>query len=362
MGERESALEDLVIDQSFWRGKRVLITGHTGFKGGWLALWLQSVGAQVTGYALAPTTTPNLFSVAHVGNGMASYEADIRDLDKLLRVMTKAAPEVVFHLAAQSLVRYSYQNPIETYSTNVMGAVNVLQAAREVATLKAVVVITSDKCYENREWVWGYRESDPMGGYDPYSSSKGCVELVTTAFLRSFFSTPQTVGIASARAGNVIGGGDWAGDRLIPDAIRAFQDKRELIIRSPDAIRPWQHVLEPLAGYMLLAQRLYQNPERWVGGWNFGPDSDDVRPVKWIVDELCQLWGGGASWRLDSNQQQHEAHYLKLDISKAKTDLGWTPKWGLDQSLQRTMEWYKAHMAGKDMRDLSIAQIRAYTA
>ena len=352
----------MVIEHGFWLGKKVFLTGHTGFKGGWLALWLQSMGAQVTGYALAPPTTPNLFSVARVGDGMTSHETDIRSLDNLQRAMTEAAPAIVFHLAAQPLVRYSYQDPIETYSTNVMGTANVLQAARGLTSLKAVVVVTSDKCYENREWIWGYRESDPMGGYDPYSSSKGCAELVTAAFRRSYFSTPQGAGIASARAGNVIGGGDWAGDRLIPDAIRAFQEKRKLIIRSPDAVRPWQHVLEPLAGYLLLAQQLCQKPEGWAEGWNFGPNDDDARPVIWIVDRLCKLWGNGASWSLDGNPQPHEAHYLKLDISKAKTALGWAPRWNLEQSLQRTVEWYKAHVAGKDMRELSLSQIRAYEA
>ena len=352
----------MVIEHGFWLGKKVFLTGHTGFKGGWLALWLQSMGAQVTGYALAPPTTPNLFSVARVGDGMTSHETDIRSLDNLQRAMTEAAPAIVFHLAAQPLVRYSYQDPIETYSTNVMGTANVLQAARGLTSLKAVVVVTSDKCYENREWVWGYRESDPMGGYDPYSSSKGCAELVTAAFRRSYFSTPQGAGIASARAGNVIGGGDWAGDRLIPDAIRAFQEKRKLIIRSPDAVRPWQHVLEPLAGYLLLAQQLCQKPEGWAEGWNFGPNDDDARPVIWIVDRLCKLWGNGASWSLDGNPQPHEAHYLKLDISKAKTALGWAPRWNLEQSLQRTVEWYKAHVVGKDMRELSLSQIRAYEA
>lgn len=350
----------MVVDRNFWAGKRIFLTGHTGFKGGWLALWLQSLGTQVTGYALAPPTTPNLYSVARVGDGMESHEADIRNLEALRSAMTKAAPEVVLHLAAQPLVRYSYQDPLETYSTNVMGTANVLQVARELPTLRALVVVTSDKCYENREWVWGYRESDAMGGFDPYSSSKGCAELVTAAFRNSYFAAEQKVGVASARAGNVIGGGDWAGDRLLPDAIRAFQEKRELVIRSPEAIRPWQHVLEPLAGYLTLAQQLCQEPKRWAEGWNFGPNDDDARPVKWIVGKLCEQWGAGASWRLDDNPQPHEAHYLKLDISRAKAELGWAPRWNLAQALEKTVEWYRAHGEGRNMRDASLAQIRAY--
>jgi CDP-glucose 4,6-dehydratase len=350
----------MVIDKSFWYGKRVFLTGHTGFKGGWLALWLQSMGAQVTGYSLAPPTRPNLFSVAHVGDSMISHEADIRDVDKLRAAVVKSSPEVIFHLAAQPLVRYSYQEPIETYSVNVMGTVNLLQVARETKTLMAVVVITSDKCYENREWVWGYRESDPMGGYDPYSSSKGCAELVTAAFRRSYFSSQDQAAIASVRAGNVIGGGDWAVDRLIPDAIRAFKEKRELVIRSPEAIRPWQHVLEPLAGYLALAQQLYVHPGRGAEGWNFGPHDEDAKPVKWIVGKLCELWGQSAQWRIDSHPQPHEAHYLKLDISKAKAELGWSPRWNLEHSLQKTIEWYQAYAAGGNMREFTLAQIRSY--
>lgn len=356
----QCALEKMVIDRNFWHAKRVFITGHTGFKGGWLTLWLQSLGAVVSGYSLAPSTSPNLFTIASVGEGIQSYQADIRDFESLKNAMTQSEPEVIFHLAAQPLVRYSYSEPLETYSTNVMGTANLLQAARAVKSLRALIVITSDKCYENREWLWGYRETDPMGGYDPYSSSKGCAELVTAAFRRSFFPATQLAAIASARAGNVIGGGDWSGDRLIPDAMRAFEESRELVIRSPEAIRPWQHVLEPLAGYLMLAQCLCQQPRYVDEGWNFGPNDVDAKPVKWVVDRLCKLWGSGAQWRIDVNPQPHEAHYLKLDISKAKARLGWVPRWNLELALQNTVEWYRAYTNNYDMRTFSLDQIKSY--
>jgi CDP-glucose 4,6-dehydratase len=360
------SLEGMVMGKDFWGGKRVLITGHTGFKGGWLSLWLQSMGAQVTGYALPPPTTPSFFDLARVSDGMISVIGDIRDLDGVRRVMATEAPELVFHLAAQPLVRYSYQNPIETYATNVLGTAHVLQMTRETASVKAVVVVTSDKCYENQEWVWGYRESDPMGGYDPYSSSKGCAELITAAYRRSYCSAPQqgqpVLGIASVRAGNVIGGGDWAEDRLVPDSIRAFKAGRPLEIRNPRAVRPWQHVLEPLYGYLQLARRLYAEPQSWGEAWNFGPNDDDAKPVSWIVGRISELWGEGASWRAADGQHPHEAHYLKLDISKAKSRLDWSPRWDLERTLESTVEWYKAHAANKDMRDFSMAQIRSYQA
>lgn len=354
----------MVTDQSFWSGKRVLVTGHTGFKGSWLSLWLQSMRARVIGYAMSPPTTPSLFELARVGDGMISVIGDIRDLDGIRRIMAAETPELVFHLAAQPLVRYSYQNPIETYATNVMGTAHVLQAARETASVKAVVIVTSDKCYENQEWAWGYRESDPMGGFDPYSSSKGCAELVTAAYRRSFCGTPQPgeslMGIASVRAGNVIGGGDWAEDRLVPDCIRAFKAGRVLEIRNPYAVRPWQHVLEPLHGYLQLARRLYAEPQSWGEAWNFGPNDDDARPVSWLAGRISELWGAGASWRVADGQHPHEAHYLKLDISKAKSRLDWGPRWGLDHALECTVEWYKAHAANRDMRDFSVGQIRSY--
>lgn len=282
---------------NFWEGKRVLLTGHTGFKGGWLSLWLQSLGANVTGYALLPPTQPSLYEVARVGDGMYSHIADIRDLDRLVAVMRETRPEIVIHMAAQPLVRYSYVNPVETYATNVMGTVNLLEAVRQVGGVRVVVNVTSDKCYENREWIWGYREHDPMGGYDPYSSSKGCAELVAAAYRNSFFN-PEAFGthgvaLASVRAGNVIGGGDWAEDRLIPDFMRAIMAGRAVVIRSPHAIRPWQHVLEPLSGYLLLAQHLWTDGPAFAEGWNFGPVDEDAKPVEWIVEQLTGLWGGG---------------------------------------------------------------------
>ena len=348
----------------FWEGKRVLLTGHTGFKGGWLSLWLQSLGANVTGYSLHPSTQPSLYEVARVGDGMCSHIADIRDLDRLVAVMRETRPEIVIHMAAQPLVRYSYVNPVETYATNVMGTVNLLEAVRLVGGIRVVVNVTSDKCYENREWIWGYREHDPMGGYDPYSSSKGCAELVASAYRNSFFN-PEAfethgVALASVRAGNVIGGGDWAEDRLIPDFMRAIMAGRPVVIRSPHAIRPWQHVLEPLSGYLLLAQHLWTDGPAFAEGWNFGPVDEDAKPVEWIVEQLTGLWGDGAAWELDSRPQPHEAHYLKLDISKARMRMGWRPRWNLLHTLERIVEWHRAWQRGEDMHALCLRQIQGY--
>jgi CDP-glucose 4,6-dehydratase len=357
-------VEGVEVNPTFWKGKRVLMTGHTGFKGSWLSLWLQSMGAQVVGYALAPPTNPSLFEVAEVGKGMASIIGDIRELEHLRHVFAEHQPEVVIHMAAQPLVRYSYAEPVETYSTNVMGTVNLLEAVRKTSSVRAVVNVTSDKCYENREWVWGYRESEAMGGYDPYSSSKGCAELVTSAYRNSYFHPDkyQThgVAIASARAGNVIGGGDWAGDRLIPDIVRAIMQGKPVNIRSPYAIRPWQHVLDPLSGYLVLAQRLFEDGTGYAEGWNFGPNDEDAKPVQWIVDKLTQAWGEGASWMPDGNEHPHEAHYLKLDCSKAKMRLDWHPRWHLQDALETIIEWHRAHRDGKGMRDLTLRQINAY--
>ena len=345
----------------FWKDKNVLLTGHTGFKGSWLSLWLQSMGATVVGYALAPPSSPSLFDVAQVAQGMVSLHGDIRNLEQMQKAMAQHQPEIVIHMAAQSLVRYSYQNPVETYATNVMGTVNVLEAVRQTASVKAVVVITSDKCYENREWVWGYRENEAMGGYDPYSNSKGCAELVTAAYRQSFFNMAgHKVAVASARAGNVIGGGDWAADRLIPDMVRAVSENRPVLIRNPNAIRPWQHVLEPLSGYLLLAQKLYEEGSGFAEGWNFGPGDDDAKPVQWIVERYTQLWGEGASWTLDQAEHPHEAHYLKLDCSKARMRLDWQPKWSLQQALENITLWHKTHLQGKNMREFSLRQIAAY--
>lgn len=352
------------MSQIFWNNKRVLMTGHTGFKGSWLSLWLQSMGAQVVGYALAPPTNPSLFDVAEVGKGMISIIGDIRDLEKLRTVFAEHKPEIVIHMAAQPLVRYSYIEPVETYSTNVMGTVNLLEAVRSTPSVKAVVNITSDKCYENREWVWGYRENEAMGGYDPYSSSKGCAELVASAYRNSYFHPDKYkqhgVAIASARAGNVIGGGDWAGDRLIPDILRAITEGQPVNIRNPHAIRPWQHVLEPLSGYLQLAQKLYEEGTAYADSWNFGPNDEDAKPVQWIVENLTQTWGEGASWALDGGDHPHEAHYLKLDCSKAKAKLDWHPRWRLDHTLGAIIDWHRAHRDGKDMRELSLNQIQQY--
>jgi len=353
------------MNAEFWRGKRVLLTGHTGFKGSWLSLWLQSMDAQVVGYALAPPTEPSLFEVAGVGAGMTSVIGDILDLEHLRSVFAEHKPEIVIHMAAQPLVRYSYAEPVETYSTNVMGTVNLLEAVRGTPGVKAVVNVTTDKCYENREWAWGYRENEAMGGYDPYSSSKGCAELVTAAYRNSFFNSAtfnvkHSTAIASARAGNVIGGGDWAEDRLIPDIMRAITQGRSVTIRNPHAIRPWQHVLEPLSGYLKLAQKLYEEGAAYAEGWNFGPNDEDAKPVQWIVEQLTQSWGEGASWLLDGGEHPHEAHYLKLDCSKAKGRLDWHPRWHLDEALKRIVDWQKQYLYGRDMRAVTIEQIDLY--
>ena len=352
------------MNPAFWKGKRVLVTGHTGFKGSWLSLWLQSMGAQVVGYALAPPTNPSLFEVAEVGKGMTSIIGDIRDLGTLRVMFAEHKPEIVIHMAAQPLVRYSYVEPVETYSTNVMGTVNLLEAVRSTQSVKAVVNVTSDKCYENREWAWGYRENEAMGGYDPYSNSKGCAELVTAAYRNSYFHPEKYaqhgVAVASARAGNVIGGGDWAEDRLIPDVMRAITLGKPVSIRSSHAIRPWQHVLEPLSGYLLLAQELYEDGIDYAEGWNFGPNDEDAKPVQWIVEKLSKAWGEGASWVLDGNEHPHEAHYLKLDCSKAKMRLDWHSRWHLEDALDAIIDWHRSYRDGKDMRELTLRQISTY--
>jgi CDP-glucose 4,6-dehydratase len=352
------------VDSLFWHGKSVFLTGHTGFKGSWLALWLSSMGAKVTGYALAPNTQPNLFEQLDLAQDLTqSHYANICDLSTLKQAIKDASPEIVIHMAAQALVRYSYVNPVETYATNVMGTVNVLECIRSVSSVRAVVVVTSDKCYENKEWAWGYRENEAMGGYDPYSNSKGCAELVVNAYRDSFFSANKYaqhgVAIASARAGNVIGGGDWSEDRLIPDAIRAFEAKQTLMIRNPLATRPWQHVLEPLSGYLILAQALYEKGTQLNGGWNFGPRDEDVRTVKEVINELILQWGNQASWSQDTSEQPHEAHALKLDCSKAKQYLHWAPRWSLEQALQKIVEWHQSPIQS-NLRDISLKQINIF--
>jgi CDP-glucose 4,6-dehydratase len=354
------------MNADFWRGKRVFLTGHTGFKGSWMSLWLQTAGAEVMGYSLLPPTSPSLFDVANVSAGMASVEGDVRDLEKLQAAIAQHQPDVIFHMAAQPLVRYSYKHPVETYSTNVMGTVHLLEAVRQTNCARVVVNITSDKCYENREWVWGYRENEAMGGHDPYSNSKGCAELVAAAYRNSFFSPEKydehTTSLASVRAGNVIGGGDWAEDRLIPDIMRAIMAGESVLIRSPNAIRPWQHVLEPLNGYMTLAEQMWEDGGTYAEGWNFGPNDEDARPVSWITEQLTRLWGDGASWQLDTKVNPHEATYLKLDCSKAKSRLKWQPKLDLGMTLEWIVEWYQAYMAEQDMQQLTAAQIQRYSA
>lgn len=346
------------MNTSFWRGKKVFLTGHTGFKGGWLSLWLQEMGAEVHGYALTPSN-PSLFDSARIASGMASSTiADIRDADVLKTALAQARPDIVFHLAAQPLVRYSYKSPVETYVVNVMGTVNLLEAIRSSETVKAVINVTTDKCYENREWVWPYREGEAMGGHDPYSSSKACSELVTAAYRRSFFEA-RGVSLATARAGNVIGGGDWSEDRLIPDFLRAIDQQRPIVIRSPNAIRPWQHVLEPLSGYLMLAESLYQNGANHAEAWNFGPSDEDVRTVGWIIEHMVRRIPG-ASWRLDDASRLHEAHTLKLDSSKARSGLCWQPRWRLEQALDRVVEWHQAWKQGQDMHTFCLSQIADY--
>lgn len=343
----------------FWRGKRVLLTGHTGFKGSWLSLWLQAMGAELKGLALDPPTTPSLFVEANVAQGMVSQIGDIRDYDTVLKAVAEFKPEIVIHMAAQPLVRYSYKNPIETYATNVMGTVHLLEAIRQTGTAKVVVNVTTDKCYENKEWVWGYREDEPMGGFDPYSSSKGCSELVTSAYRRSYFKETG-IALASGRAGNVIGGGDWAEDRLVPDILRAFENNQPVVIRNPNSTRPWQHVLEPLSGYLTLAEKLWHEPKAYAEGWNFGPRDEDARPVGWIVDRMASKWGDGASCQIDGGDHPHEANYLKLDISKARQRLSWAPRWSLDTALNKIVEWHQGWLTKADVRAVSLEQINQY--
>jgi CDP-glucose 4,6-dehydratase len=343
----------------FWKDRRVLLTGHTGFKGSWLSLWLQHLGAEVFGYSLAPLDDQNLFTLADVSKGITSEFGDVRDLFSLNLMIQKVQPEIVIHMAAQALVRYGYHNPVETYSTNVMGTVNLFEAVRQCKSVRAVVSVTSDKCYENMEWEWGYRENEPLGGHDPYSSSKAAAELVTSAY-RSSYLKNNHVAVASARAGNVIGGGDWAKDRLVPDVIKAYINGKPAKIRNPEAIRPWQHVLEPLSGYLTLAENLYLSPEEFSGAWNFGPNDIDAKPVRWVVNQLAEAWGIDPAWQDDELPQLHEAHYLKLDISKARLQLGWEPKWTLGKALELTGQWYRGYSDGIDPKKMSIDQIEHY--
>lgn len=354
------------LNHAFWKSRRVFLTGHTGFKGSWLSLWLNALGANVTGFALDPPTQPNLFEQAHVADVVSSIRGDIRDFSHLKNALSDCAPDVVIHMAAQSVVRCGYEDPIENYSSNVMGTVHVLEAVRQLKRPCAVVNVTSDKCYENREWVWGYRENEPMGGRDPYSNSKGCAELVTTAYQKSFFP-PESIhehgiALASARAGNAVGGGDWTSHQLIPDLMRAFLSGQPCLIRNPSAFRPWQFVLEPLRGYLMLAERLTEDGPRFASGWNFGPVDADVKPVSWIANEAMRLWGGPAAWNLDSAVHVEEAHALKLDASKAATYLNWRPVLPLQQALAWIVEWYQAFQSGENLQQLTRKQIVQYEA
>lgn len=350
--------------KGLYKGRKVLVTGHTGFKGSWLCILLKELGARVYGYALNPPTEPALFRKANIESFINSFIGDVRDLPYLQKVMLDVQPEIVIHMAAQPLVRDSYKIPVETYAINVMGTVNVLEACRNTPSVRAIVNVTTDKCYENKEWHWGYRENEPMGGYDPYSNSKGCSELVTSAYRNSYFNpsnyAEHGVAVATARAGNVIGGGDWANDRLIPDFIRSIVAGHKLKIRSPYAIRPWEHVLEPLNGYLLLGAKLFSEGSEFAQGWNFGPDDEDAKDVEWITATICNLWGDEASFEIDTNPQPHEANYLKLDCSKAKALLGWYPKWNIQQALNSIVEWNKAYLAGENMLDVSITQIHQF--
>lgn len=352
-------METVVINPSFWRGRRVLVTGHTGFKGAWSALLLTYLGAEVYGYALPPTDANGLFEATGVSDDVQSLIADVRDHATLTAAVLEIEPHVIFHMAAQSLVRESYVAPVETYSTNVMGTVHLLEAVRRTPSVEAVVVVTSDKCYENIGSIWPYRETDSLGGHDPYSSSKACAELVTAAYRRSFFDEPNAPRLATVRAGNVIGGGDWSRDRLVPDAMRAFMERRPVKIRNPTSVRPWQHVLDPVAGYLLLAQRLAVEGMGFSDGWNFGPRAESALPVRQIIDTLVDLWGKPAAWELDSAEHVHEAAVLKLDSTKAAAQLGWTPIIGLADGLRMTIDWYKAYQESGDLRELTFSQIEA---
>jgi CDP-glucose 4,6-dehydratase len=343
----------------FWNGKKVLITGHTGFKGSWLAFWLKNLGADVCGYSLAPDAQPNLFENLEIEKRINSVFGDVCDLPHFEKVLQNFQPEIVFHLAAQSLVRKSYRAPVETYATNVIGTVNVLEAVRKIDSVKSVVVITTDKVYENKEWLWAYRETERLGGFDPYSNSKACAELAVSAYRNSFFADGKTL-IATARAGNVIGGGDWSEDRLLPDVFRSLIFGEKLSIRNPHSIRPWQHALEPLAGYMKLAEKLHAGEKDFAGAWNFGPSEEDAKPVGWILEEIKRVWNESVNWEIADGEQPHEARLLKLDSAKAKHELKWLPKLSLSEAVRLTAEWYRGFKDKRDLVELTAIQIAFY--
>lgn len=360
MVSRIRSLEELVklmLNDKFWKEKKVFLTGHTGFKGSWMVLWLQKLGAKIKGYSLAPNTEPSLFEVAGISDGIESHIGDVRNLDDLKKSILDFSPEIVIHMAAQPLVLASYSDPVGTYQTNVMGTVNLFEAVRGCDSVQAVINVTTDKCYQNNEWAWGYRESEPMGGYDPYSNSKGCSELVTSAFRQSFFKDKTNVAVASARAGNVIGGGDWSDNRLIPDALKAFDTGIPASIRNPLAIRPWQHVLEPISGYLMLAEKLFYSENEYAEGWNFGPNDKDAKPVGEVLDFLVAHWPCDVKWVLDKTGQPHEAQFLKLDVSKAKLRLKWEPRWDLNKALKAIIDWHFAWRDGENMKAFSFNQI-----
>lgn len=361
MRRKETILEEVLRT---WAGRRVFLTGHTGFKGSWLALWLSRLGARLRGYALDPCTEPNLFTLAAIGSVMDDVRGDVRDYSKLEAELRDFAPEVVFHLAAQPIVRRSYSDPVGTYATNIMGTVNVLEAVRNTPSVRAVVCVTTDKCYQNQEWIWPYRESDPLGGYDPYASSKACAEIVSAAYRSSFFAPEQLpkhrVALATARAGNVVGGGDWSEDRLIPDLVRGFSSGQPVLIRRPTSIRPWQHVLDPLHGYIMLAQELLAHHARFACAYNFGPSNEDIWSVERVVARFAEIWGDGASWVRDSAPNLHEDHVLRLDASKARAELGWQPQLNIETALEWTASWYRAWRQGANMVDFTTQQIEDY--
>ena len=348
------------MNGAFWSGKKVLVTGHTGFKGSWLSLWLQKMGAEVTGFSIGKPTNPCLFDAAGVGEGMTCVTGDVRNAGSLQECVLRSTPEIVIHMAAQSLVRPSYADPIETYSTNVMGTVNILEAARHCESIRVVVVVTSDKCYENREWRWAYRENEALGGHDPYSSSKGCAEIVTAAYRSSYFNEASSAAVATARAGNVIGGGDWATDRVIPDIVTALLAGRPAKLRNPHAVRPWQFVLEALYGYLLLAEQLWAKKDGLAGAWNFGPGDGQVVSVGELADQLVRLWGNDARWECDSGSDLHEATYLKLDSSNAREVLGWAPTLSLPVTLDWIVAWYRDFTRQGDAREITLTQLQNY--
>lgn len=349
----------MMIENFFWRDKRIFITGHNGFKGTWLSLWLNHLGAHVSGYSLQPPTKPNLYDIVEIDQEVDSIIGDIRNQKELESCLCESKPDIIFHFAAQPLVRRSYIKPLETYETNVMGTANLLESALKCPSVRAIIVVTTDKCYDNKEWCWGYREVDALGGMDPYSSSKACAELVTAAYRTSFFKS-KGINIATARAGNVIGGGDWAQDRLIPDCMRALENSEEIIVRNPQAIRPWQHVLDALYGYLLLAEQLYKNEQPVDSAWNFGPDINAEISVAHIVQNICKLWGENAAYHFESANALHEAKFLKVDNAKARQYLGWKPIWNIDESVKNTVEWYKAYLENADMKQLCLKQIDEY--